>query len=130
MTIRKAYHTETIHEKRFPANTIVLTLDNKTKLLCWKFNHSRKQKLELYVWLPIEKKWVITYARNRYTEIIWDYYREHQKKKDSKHINYANMMKHDRKHKSGGGGSRICNNSITDYECTKNPLHDFERCYN
>lgn len=30
----------------------------------------------------------------------------------------------------GGGGSRIYNESITDYEYTNNPLHDFRRCYN
>ena len=43
---------------------------------------------------------------------------------------YENMMKHDRRHKGGGGGSRIYNGSITDYECSSNPLHDFRRCYN
>ena len=34
------------------------------------------------------------------------------------------------KHKGGGGGSRIYNGSITDYECSKNPMHDFRRVYN
>ena len=64
------------------------------------------------------------------TEMMWNYYRKHQKKRKKKHINYEEMMKHDRKHKSGGGGSRIYNGSITDYECTKNPMHDFRVCYN
>lgn len=42
---------------------------------------------------------------------------------------YENMMRHDRIHKGGGGcGSRIYNGSITDYECSSNPLHDFKRC--
>ena len=60
-------------------------------------------------------------------------HRSTQKQKQHKannKINYAKLMRHDRKHKSGGGGSRIYNGSITDYECTKNPLHDFRRVYN
>ena len=100
---------EVIKGKEMPMNSIVLRLDNKAILVCSKFNHSRKQNLELLVWLPAQNKWVRTYAKNEYTEIMWDYYR---------------------KHKHAGGGSRIYNGSITDYECSKNPLHDFRRVYN
>lgn len=122
--------TNTIHDKYFPTNAIILTLNNGMQLVCHKFNHSRKYKLELLVWIPIEKKWVKTYDKNGYTEMMWNYYLRNRKKRNDKHINYANMMKHERVHKAGGGGMRICNRSITDYECTKNPLHDFRRCYN
>lgn len=121
---------EVIKGKEIPMNSIVLRLDNKMILVCSKFNHSRKQNLELLIWLPTENKWMRAYAKNEYTEMMWDYYRKHQQKRKNKHINYEEMMKHDRKHKSGGGGSRIYNGSITDYECTKNPLHDFRICYN
>lgn len=130
MLICKAHRVEISHDREFPVGSIMLTLDNKMELVCWKFNHSRKEKLELFVWLPVEKKWVITYAKNEYTEIMWDYHRKNQKKKSKNRINYANIMKHDRMHKSGGGGSLIHNRSITDYECRKNPLHDFRTCYN
>ena len=121
---------EVIKGKEMPMNSIVLRLDNKAILVCSKFNHSRKQNLELLIWLPTQKKWVRTYAKNEYTEMMWDYYRNHQQKRKKKHINYEKMMEHDRYHKSGGGGSRIYNGSITDYECSKNPLHDFRRVYN
>lgn len=121
---------EVIKGKEMPMNSIVLRLDNKMILVCSKFNHSRKQNLELLAWLPTENKWVRTYAKNEHTEMLWNYYRKYQQKRKNKHINYEEMMKHDRKHKSGGGGSRIYNGSITDYECTKNPLHDFRICYN
>ena len=121
---------EVIKGKEMPMNSIVLRLDNKAILVCSKFNHSRKQNLELLVWLPTQKKWVRTYAKNEYTEMMWDYYRKHRQKRKKKHINYEKMMEHDRYHKSGGGGSRIYNGSITDYECSKNPLHDFRRVYN
>lgn len=130
MQIYKALNTELIHNKEFRMGSIILQLDNKMILVCNKFNHSRKYDLELIVWLPIEKKWVRTYAKNKYTEIMWDYYRKHQQKRKKKHINYEKMMEHDRKHKGGGGGSRIYNGSITDYECSSNPLHDFRVCYN
>ena len=121
---------EVIKGKEMPMNSIVLRLDNKAILVCSKFNHSRKQNLELLVWLPAQNKWVRTYVKNEYTEMIWNYYRKHQQKRKKKHINYEKMMEHDRHHKSGGGGSRIYNGSITDYECSKNPLHDFRRVYN
>ena len=121
---------EVIKGKEMPMNGIVLRLDNKAILVCSKFNHSRKQNLELLVWLPTQNKWVRTYVKNQYTEMMWDYYRNHQQKRKKKHINYEKMMEHERYHKSGGGGSRIYNGSITDYECSKNPLHDFRRVYN
>jgi hypothetical protein len=121
--------TNTIHNREFPTNSIILTLDNKVELVCHKFNRSRKNKLEVYMWIPLEKKWVITYMKNKYTDIMCDYYRVNQKKKKRDYTSYSQLMKHDRTHKSGGGGSRINTRSITDYECTKNPLHDFRRCY-
>ena len=121
---------EVVKGKEMPMNSIVLRLDNKAILVCSKFNHSRKQNLELLVWLPTQNKWVRTYAKNEYTEMMWNYYRKHRQKRKKKHINYEKMMEHDRYHKSGGGGSRIYNGSITDYECSKNPMHDFRRVYN
>ena len=121
---------EVIKGKEMPMNSIVLRLDNKVILVCSKFNHSRKKNLELLVWLPTQNKWVRTYAKNEYTEMMWDYYRKHQQKKSHDFRKYENMMRHDHKHKGGGGGSRIYNGSITDYECTNNPLHDFRVCYN
>lgn len=123
---------EVIKGKEMPMNSIVLRLDNKAILVCSKFNHSRKQNLELLVWLPAQNKWVRTYAKNEYTEIMWDYFHANTNNRTRKayKANYENMMRHDRIHKGGGGGSRIYDESITDYECAKNPLHDFRRCYN
>lgn len=118
---------EVIKNREIPMNSIVLYLENNTILVCSNFNHSRKNKIELFAWLPAQKKWVKTYAKNEYTEIMWDYYRKHQKKQNNKRINYTQLMKHDRKHKSGGGGSRIYNGTVTDYECAKEPMHDFRR---
>lgn len=130
MQIYKALGTEILHDKNFRMGSIIMRFDNGAILVCNKFNHSRKQNLELIVWLPNEKKWVRTYAKNQYTEMMWDYYRKHQQKRSHNFRKCENMMRHERKHKGCGGGSRIYNGSITDYECTNNPLHDFKRCYN
>ena len=76
MRIYKALNTEVLHNKTFHMGDIILQLDNKVIFVCNKFNHSRKQKLELLVWLPSKNKWVRTYAKNKYTEAMWDYYRK------------------------------------------------------
>lgn len=65
-----------IHGMEISMNSIILTVDDGTQLVCTNFHQSRKQKLKLYVWLPLEKKWVVTYAKNEYTEKMWAYYRK------------------------------------------------------
>ena len=50
----------------------------------------------------------------------------HEKKRE-------NMMRHTRKHKSGGSGMRLdrenyyADKLIVDYECSSRPMHDFQR---
>lgn len=112
MQIYKALNTEILHNKEFRMGSIILQLDNKMILVCNKFNHSRKYNLELTIWLPTENKWVRTYAKNEYTEMMWNYYRKHQQKRNHDFRKYENMMKHERRHKGGGGGSRIYNGSM------------------
>ena len=67
--------------------------------------------------------------QNDATEAMWNFYRGTAKKAKRDNNNYAAMMRHDRHHKGGGGGSRIFDSSITDYECAKEPLHDFHRVW-
>lgn len=119
-----------VHGKEFPTNAIILQLDNGTEFVSTNFKQSRKKPLKVYCYIPTEKKWIITFLKDNYKEIMWDYYRKCERKNKIRKGNYEQMMKHDRKHKHAGGGSRIYNGSITDYECTKNPLHDFRRVYN
>ena len=120
-----------VHGKEFPMYSVILNLDNGTDLVCTNFRQSRKNPLKVYCYMPTEKKWVITSLQGKYKEIMWDYHRKCERKNRKKrNVNYANMMKHDRMHKPGGGGTRIHNGSITDYECSNSPLHDFRRCYN
>ncbi len=92
MRISHTFGREFLHNKELPMNAIVLHLNNGMVLVCSDFNHSRKQNLELLVWLPTQKKWVRTYAKNECTEMMWDYYRKYQQKRKKKHINYEKMM--------------------------------------
>lgn len=57
--------------------------------------------------------------------------------RQNKHLNdIQNLMRHSRKHKKGGSGIRLdkenyyADKTITDYECCKTTLHDFQRIYN
>ncbi len=118
---------EIFHNREMHMNTICVLLNNGNVLTCEKFPCSQKEKLKLIIWLSAERKWVKTYAKNEYTEMIWQYYFKLLRKSRCK-VNVNQCMKHDRIHKKGSGGSRLGNNGIvTDYECSKNPLHDFRR---
>lgn len=118
-----------VHGREFPMNSVILQLDNGTGLVCTNFKQSRKLPLQVYCYLPTEKKWTIMLLKGECKEIMWDYYRKCEHKNRIRKGNYAQLMRHDRKHKKSGGGSGISRmQTVTDYECTKNPMHDFRRC--
>ena len=127
--------TNNIHGKYFPTNSVILRMDNGTILVCHDFRKTRNGSTQLFCYLPKEKKWVITYAKNKYTEMMLQYYKDtirksNRKKQRCTKTNYSQMMCHERKKKSGGGGGKISHTqTVTDYECTKNPLHDFQRTF-
>ena len=134
MKIHRIYNllgTSYIHNKEFIMDSVVLCLENGVEIVCSDFPNSSKAKLFVTVWNPQSKKWGTALMRNKYSQIMWDFYRsKHKRRKVSP--NWAKMMKHDRKRKSGSDGVRLgkwCG-QVTDYECTKNPLHDFRRVYN
>jgi hypothetical protein len=117
-----------VHGKEFPMNSVILQIDNGIEFICTNFKQSRKLPLEVYCYNPAEKKWTTSILKGNYKEIMWDYYRKCERKRKKCKGNYEQMMRHDRVHKAGGGGSSIGKSTmVTDYECTKNPLHDFRR---
>ena len=84
-----------IHGRAFPMNSVILQLDNGKELVCCDFHHPRSEPLELFCYLPDEKEWVKTYAKNKYTEIMWDYYRKFSRKQKKSHSNYMkSSIKH------------------------------------
>lgn len=118
-----------INGRYFPTNSIVLRLENNTILICQNFRKTHNNSVELFCYLPKEKKWVKTYANNKYTKIMFQYYQDNKPKRKRNKTNYVQLMRHDRKHKKGGGGKISHTQTVTDYECRKIPFHDFSRTF-
>lgn len=74
-----------LHGREFPKDSVILQLDNGMELVCCNFRHSRKEPLELFVWIPSKKKWVKTYEKNEYTEMMWGHYRKLKRKQTTHH---------------------------------------------
>lgn len=117
-----------VHGKEFPMNSIVMDLENVT-FVCTDFRQSRKKPLQVYCYILAEKKWVITFLKGNYKNIMCDYYRKCERKHNIRKGNYRQMMQHDRKKKRGSGSKESHKYATTDYECTKNPMHDFRKSY-
>ena len=132
--IYKLFRGEDFHGKYFPAETIVLQNEVGTEIFCSDFT-LHKGKVHVYIHVAGEgKRFIKTEMRNEYTYAMYEYAQKMKKEVDyiSKRASIRQMMSHDRKRKNGSGGVRIgkfCG-QITDYECRKDPFHDFRRVYN
>lgn len=114
-----------------PMGSIMIKFENGSEILCMDFHKMHNQKLNVLCYDPFDKKWKHFCVKNEYTEMLWKYHRKYERKLSCK-INCHALMRHDRRHKTGSGGVRLkkwCG-EITDYECSKNPFHDFRRVYN
>lgn len=125
MRMEKLVYSEYIHGKQFPVGTIILRLNNKTEIACSNF-YFIKGKLEIFVYKPFTK-WQREFSRNQYTQIMYKCFCKG--KRTSTTVDYSKLMKHDRAHKKSGGGKMSPIYIVTDYECRKVPMHDFQRCY-
>ena len=116
-----------------PIGSILLRTENGIVYVCENF-HEQKDSL-FRVWIWNKEQWCHVLANNDYTYYMYKFYlselqkRKRETKKSKSSSYYANLMKHDdRKHKKGGGGQRLgFAGTVTEYECTKNPFHDFRR---
>ncbi len=70
-------------------------------------------------------------VKNEVSQILWEYYISggYKNMRYDNCVSYEQLMKHDRRHKKSFA-SRENVSAITDYECTKIPLNDFQRGYN
>lgn len=82
-----------VHGREFPMNSVIMKLDNGTELVCYNFYQSSEEPLELFCYIFKEKKWVKTYARNKYTEMMWEYYRKNIRKKKTHHKKWIKSKK-------------------------------------
>ena len=119
----------TVHGKPENGNELELRRFNGT---CWiKVREDSETTQNICQWATTMRLW--------WTKCHWFKEEDTQKNlvtRQERHIrNIQNMMHHARKHKSGGSGIRLdkenfrADKTITDYECSKSPLHDFQRYY-
>ena len=119
----------TVHGKPENGNELELRRFNGT---CWiKVREDSETTQNICQWATTMRLW--------WTKCHWWKEEDLQKSLVTKHDRHTrsiqNMMKHSRKHKSGGSGIRLdkenycADKTITDYECSKSPLHDFQRYY-
>ena len=127
---------ETVKNHAFNAGSVIMTLKTGTIIACQDFQKING-KLPVMVYSVASKKWVKSLADGEIAETLCKYHARTMPKKHKNRNapNYVNMMRHDRKKKKGGCGVRLDKENFlakqmqTDYECTKEPLHDFRRVY-
>ena len=97
-----------------PADSVIMRLETGAKIICSNFHANKQGKYTVF----------------NFTAVMYKCYASHQQKIKSK-VSTQSMMAHEQKHKSGSGGVRLSkwNGQVTDYECTKNPYHDFRRVF-
>lgn len=96
----RIYHTlggqYLIHDREFSIGTVVLHLDNGIEIFCNKSNfYSKKHNLHVLLYLPDKKTWVQGEMKNKYTDLMWDYYKKNEEKINPKRIfkNVINIKK-------------------------------------
>lgn len=128
----KVYHTisrEVFHGMQFAPFSIRAVFENGTELICSEFSRT-ESGITMYLYNG-SGAWKRICNNGIYTDLMEKYYRRWFKEKHD-NLDYAAMMKHDRKRKTGSAGQRLtpfCG-QVTDYECAKVPLHDFRRVWN
>lgn len=106
---------------------IIMELENGTKIICDDFR-TYKGKLSVLIFLPAQGKWVRTRIWNDDALTMLQFRKKSYHGRNRSGTNYKGLMKHDRRRKTGSGGGRIVSaNAVTEYECSKTPLHDFPR---
>ena len=132
MKIFQAQSNTFIHNREIMPESIVCVLLNVTVLVCSDFRKRKDNKIPVFFYMPSKKCWYKAYQNDKITDAILAYYNGIIKKEKRRKTNFNALMTHDRIRKNGGGGVRLgkfCG-QVTDYECTKNPMHDFRRVYN
>ena len=124
------------HEIHLPKYAIIMDTDSNKIFVCTsmpKNFNGKSPRINLHVYHKNTHKWTTwNNVFNHDTKKMWKYFTQNVIKLCSFHYkpSYKHlMMKHDKMHKQGGGGSIIRDYTVTDYECSSHPLHDFQRTF-
>ena len=119
----------TVHGEPEEENTLELRRFNGERWI--KVRENSVTTKNICQWASVNKLW--------WTKCYWFKEEDKQKSLVAKHNAHSkrieNIMRHDRKHKTGGSGIRLdkenyyADKLVTDYECRKIPMHDFQRFY-
>ncbi len=74
-----------IHNKQFPIGTVILQLENKVEIACSNFNIPKEQDLLVFLYNPSIKTWEKYLMKNKYTQIMWRFYRKNRNKINPPH---------------------------------------------
>lgn len=136
MKIYELVGSECVCNRFFPMGSTVLVRENGDAIVCVSFAHMQKvNPIPVYLYIRETGCWKSGVMKNAFTEELWAFHIRHVTERRTGKAyqgNYAGMMKHSRKKKCGSGGVRIgkfCG-QVTDYECRKDPFHDFRRVWN
>ena len=120
----------TVHAKPENGNELELRRFDGSKWV--KVRENSETTRDICQWATSMRLW--------WTKCHWFKEEDFQKSLVTKHECHMkelnDMMKHSRKHKSGGLGIRLdkenyyADKIVTDYECCKEPFHDFRRVWN
>lgn len=107
----------------------ILLWDRGNLMYCEKFPDTYKGAnpfLEVWFYNWDANFWECYRERGLYQRVFWDIYQKggHKRihiKQEYTVREYAEMMKHDRRHKRSGGGQIDNKHSITDYDCCYSP---------
>lgn len=122
-----------MHNFVIRTHSVYMLCDTGAVIVCQNFKKDRERKTKVFCYIPKEQKWIMSRFNNEYIDMMYNLYNSKHKTetKEIRRINYKKMMSHSRKKKHGNGGEilRKWNGNVTDYECSKEPLHDFRRVY-
>ena len=105
----------------------VLIWHKKRLVYCEKFPRGYKGKnptLEVWEYDFLSNTWEDYPEKSDYSRMLWELHVAGGQKKvkyDMSAEDYAQLMKHDRRHKHSGGGQFDYVNAITDYDCVGCP---------
>ena len=110
------------------ANSVLIEFNSGAKIVCQNFHTNRQGKYEVFIYDSVKNIWIKANLKNECTKIMHECFMKHNKKCK---LNIRSYMSHSRVKKCGSGGTRLSkwNGTVTDYECSKVPLHDFPRSY-
>lgn len=128
--VERIVRRECVNGMTFPVGTIFMRKNGAIVAWC-DFEHKGK-RLQVFV-SENKRKWKRMYINGKLAEIVLQCHnrteQHHAKmRKAVLKANFEGLMRHPHHSKRKGMQKSSSKYAMTEYECTKNPLHDFRHC--